>query len=122
MLKDIQSKNLHKSSNMMYRIFYKCLPSIIKSIEAIVENEESKKLEDLQKEGLSGRGKLLLSIYLMGPETVASIVFSNLTRIVGAEGAGEEMYLINKISDAILINLKYRGNIHKKLPVIVKKK
>ena len=44
-------------------------------------------------------------------------MFSNLVRISGPGGA-EEMDLINKISEAIFITLKYKKKIEQKLTVV----
>ena len=59
---------------------------------------------------MNGRVKLLLGIYLLGPEHVASIVFSNLVRISGSGGGAEEMNIIQQISEAIFIYMKYQKN------------
>lgn len=44
-----------------------------------------------------------MALYILVPETVASIGFSKLVRISVSGGAGEEMDLINQISDAVLL-------------------
>lgn len=63
----------------------------------------------------------MIAIYILTADTVASIVFSNLVRICGAGGGGgEEMELINNISEAIFINMKHVKTVSHKLPRAVK--
>ena len=112
MLKDMQANGLDKSSGMMYKLFHKSLPTLIEAIQAILTNAEYKGLTDFKgvKDApeLNGRVKLLLAIYLLGADNVASIVFSNLVRISGSGGGAEEMNIIHLISEAIFIHMKHQ--------------
>ena len=120
MLKDLNTDNATGASAMMFGLFNKCLPTLIEAVKAILKKAEAARLDDLKSDKiLSGRAKLLMALYILGPDIVASIVFSNLVRISGPGGA-EEMDLINKISEAIFITLKHKRKIVKKLPKAVK--
>jgi hypothetical protein len=120
MLKDLNANMSNAASGMIFGLFNKCLPNLIEAVKAILMMAEDARLIDLKVGNvLSGRVKLLMALYILGPETVASIVFSNLVRISGPGGA-EEMDLINKISEAIFITLKYKKKIEQKLPKAVK--
>ena len=120
MLKTLNTDNATAASGMMFGLFNKCLPNLIEAVKAILKKAEDARLDDL-KGGklLNGRVKLLMALYILGPETVASIVFSNVVRISGPGGA-EEMDLINKISEAIFITIKHKRKIDHKLPKAVK--
>jgi hypothetical protein len=109
------------ASSMIFGLFNKCLPNIIEGVKVIVKKAEDSKLVDLDnRKVLSGKAKLLMALYVLGAETVASIAFSNLVRISGNAGGGEEMDLINKISEAIFVNMKHVKKIPHKLPKAVK--
>ena len=119
-LKDIQAAKGSTTKGPVFILFSKCLPYLIKAIQALVDGVEYQGLKDLKLKGdVSGRAKLLMALYILGFETVASIVFSNLVRVCGSAGGIEEMELINQISKVIFINLKYIKKIDRKLPVIV---
>lgn len=121
MLKDIQDNKMGGANSMIFGLFNKCLPNIIEAINAIVKNAEANRLADLKVgDVLKARAKLLMALYIIGPETVASIVFSNLVRISGSGGGAEEMDLINRISEAVFINMKHKRKIVHKLPKAVK--
>ena len=120
MLKDSNTNN-PASVGMVFGLFNKCLPNIIEAINALVKKAEANQLKDLKVGNvLSGRAKLLIAIYILGADTVASIVFSNLVRISGSSGGAEEMELINNISEAIFIYMKHVKKVSHKLPKAVK--
>lgn len=120
MLKGSNTDNATGATAMMFGLFNKCLPNLIEAVNAILKKAETARLDGLKAgKVLSGRAKFLMALYILGPYTVASIVFSNLVRISGPGGA-EEMDLINKISEAIFITLKHKRKIAKKLPKAVK--
>lgn len=115
------SENSTAASAMIFGLFNKSLPNVIEAVEAIVNTAEDDGLKDFKVDKiLSGRAKLLIAIYILTADTVASIVFSNLVRICGAGGGGEEMELINNISEAIFINMKHVKTVSHKLPRAVK--
>jgi DNA-directed RNA polymerase len=120
MLKDLNRDNADAPMQMMFGLFNKCLPNIIEAIKAVIIKAEMNGLEELKSgKVLDGRVKLLMALYILGPETVASIVFSHMVRISGP-GGGEEMDLINKISEAIFVTIKHKRKINHKLPKAVK--
>ena len=118
LLQDL-SKNMQGASSMIYGLFNKCLPNIIEAVKAIVNKAETNQLVDL-KGGLGGRAKMLMALYILGAETVASIAFSNLVRLSGSGGGVEEMDIINRISESIFIHVKHKRKIEGRLPKAVK--
>lgn len=117
LLQDL-SKNMQGASSMIYGLFNKCLPNIIEAVKGIVDKAETNRLVDLK--GLGGRAKMLIALYILGPETVASIAFSNLVRLSGSGGGVEEMDIINCISESIFIHVKHKRKIEGRLPKAVK--
>lgn len=117
LLQDL-SKNMQGASSMIYGLFNKCLPNIIEAVKAIVDKAETNQLVDLK--GLGGRAKMLMSIYILGPETVASVAFSNLVRLSGSGGGVEEMDVINRISESIFTHVKHKKKIEGRIPKAVK--
>lgn len=87
------SENYTAASAMIFGLFNKCLPNVIEAVKAIVNTAEDNDLKDLKVDKiLSGRAKLLIAIYILQADTVASIVFSNLVRITGGGGGGDAAY------------------------------
>ena len=119
MLNTMQKGGSKAISALIGRVLNKALPHFVEVLKAFSDNHKQTVLEVKIGMNITTHMKLLVILLILGPELVASIVFTNMVKFSGHSGGVEDIVLINHVIDNLHTHFKYVVLSPDKIPVSI---